>query len=73
MSVLRVLTSAGDTVLEWNPKDAESVAEVKAEFDGLTSSGFLAFRVDSPTEGEQIKKFDPDAQTVIMSIPLMGG
>lgn len=73
MSVLRVLTNKGDTLLEWNRTDAKSIEQVKAEFDAMMASGFQAFRVDSPTEGEMIRTFDPEADTIIMSVPMMGG
>lgn len=73
MSMLRILSREGDTVLEWTKDDAKSIAAVKREFDSLIASGYQAFKVDSPTEGEVIRNFDPEAETVIMTVPMVGG
>lgn len=73
MQVLKILTSSGETVLEWNRADAQSVEDVRREFNSLIKSGFQAFRIDSPTTGELIRKFQPKAQEIIMTAPMMGG
>lgn len=74
MSVLRILNNNGDATLEWDVKDKKNTAEVEAEFKKIMkNAGFMAFRVDSPTAGEQIKKFDPTAQEIIITRPLVGG
>jgi hypothetical protein len=73
MSVLRILNSSGDTALEWDVTDPEGIEKIRAEFDNLMSKNMIAFRVDSPTSGEVIKSFDPEAKEIIVSAPLVGG
>lgn len=74
MSVLRILDHHGDTTLEWDVKNKASVAEVRKEFNSIMKgAGFMAFRIDSPTAGEHIKSFDPDAEEILITRPMVGG
>lgn len=71
MSVLRIMNRSGDTTLTWTKGKNE--AEVRAEFNKIIKSGYMAFRVDSPTSGAVIRRFDPEADTIIMTAPMVGG
>jgi hypothetical protein len=73
MSKLRVLNQSGDTTLEWDVKDPISVEAVEKEFNQIIKEGYMAFKVDSPTEGELIRNFDPTAEEIIMTAPMVGG
>lgn len=73
MAKLRVLNMTGDTTLEWAPNDAASVEVVRKQFDAIIKEGYMAFRVDSPTSGELIRTFEPEAEEIIMTAPLVGG
>lgn len=73
MSVLRILSQAGDTAVEWDVTNDLSVAEVKEKFDDMVATGHLAYRIDSPAGGEVIRDFDPSAAEIIMHAPLVGG
>lgn len=73
MSKLRVLNKSGDTTLEWDVEDAASVEVVKAQFNEIIKGGYMAFSVTSPTSGEQIRTFDPEAEEIIMTAPMVGG
>jgi hypothetical protein len=73
MSVLRILDKFGDTAIKWDVKDKLSVQEVKQKFDEMVASGQLAYRIDSPSKGEVIRKFDPTAKEIIIHAPLVGG
>ena len=46
----------------------------EAQFDVLLGKGYKAFRVKKDgSQGQQIKKFDAEAGTIIMTKGLVGG
>jgi hypothetical protein len=72
---LNVIDRTGDTKLEW---DSEKPAEVKAAremFDALKGKGYLAYKMigDQGYKGELIKKFDPEAERIVLAPPVAGG
>jgi len=73
MHVMRILDSTGDTALEWDLRKKGSVEAVKQTFDQIIKEGYMAVRIDSPTEGEVIRKFDPTAKEIIVTAPMVGG
>jgi len=68
-----VLSSKGDDVLEFKPDNAAAVNEAQALFDRLRSQKYAAFKVDGATQGEQIRSFDPNAETILMTPPIVAG
>jgi len=70
---MRILDQSGDTALEWDLRKKESVQAVKQAFDQIIKEGYMAVRIDSPTEGEVIRKFDPTAKEIIVTAPMVGG
>jgi len=71
--VMRILDRNGDTALEWDLRKKKTVEEVEKVFNEIVKQGFIAVRVDSPTEGEVIRKFDPTAKEIIVTAPMVGG
>ena len=73
MAKFRVLNRSGDTTLEWEVDNPASVEVVRKQFDSIIESGYMAVRIDSPTEGEVIRTFDPEAKEIIATAPMVGG
>ena len=81
MAKLRVLSSRGDTVVEWDEKkvelgDADAVAAVReAEriFDEQRARGATAFVVTPDKPAQRIDTFDPQADQVVMVPRVAGG
>lgn len=57
----------------WDPADKGSVARARAVFKDCRADGMLASKVVTPGEEEQLKEFDPEAETIIFRAPLQGG
>ena len=71
---LAILDGTGDTKVIWDPHNSDEVEAAKAQFDALRKKGFLAYTVNKKGDkGEVITKFDPDAEKIILSPPLVGG
>jgi hypothetical protein len=75
MSEMMVLDHSGDTRIIW---DSESAAETKAareHFESLMAKQYLAFRAEGKDglKGDQIKKFDPSAERLILVPRMVGG
>jgi hypothetical protein len=66
--------TGGDTKLVWDAGNRDEVENARRTFDDLRAKGYLAFSVKKDGEkGEQIRKFDSDAQKLIMVPPMKGG
>lgn len=65
----------GDTKIIWDAAKPEEVETAKASFDKLVAKGYLAFRAEGKegTKGSQIRKFDPDAERMILIPRMQGG
>lgn len=77
MAEMRILNEKGDARVAWDPTDEKSVEEVRVQFDELIANGWMAFDVQTDeiagTSGSVTRKFNPDAETIIVSRPLVGG
>ena len=81
MSMLRVLSSEGDTRYVWDPAaveagDAEAEAAVReAEriFKAARKAGSTAFSVAPGTAPVRIERFDETAEQIIMVPRIVGG
>ena len=73
--VLHTLDRTGDQRVMWDADSAEEVAAARDTFDRLTKAGYLAYRAEGKkgSQGEQIRKFDPDAERIILVRPHQGG
>ena len=81
MAKLRVLSSRGDTVVEWDEKKVElgdpdalsAVREAERIFDEQRARGATAFVVAPDKPAERIDTFDPLAEQVVMVPRVAGG
>ena len=66
----------GDTRIIWDKDNPDEVAVAKSAFDRLVGKKkYAAFEVKGRKgdKGSQIRKFDPDAERIIMVPPMAGG
>lgn len=71
---MALLDGTGDTKVIWDPKNADEVEAAEMQFNALKKKGFIAYTVNKKGDkGEIIRKFDPDAEKIILSPPLAGG
>lgn len=75
MGVMAVMdATAGDVKVIWDPENEDEVAAVQQQFDELRAKGFLAYRVaERGRKGVQLREFDPNAESLILAPPLVGG
>ena len=74
MGEMRVMGIKGDVKIIWDSDNNDETAAARDQFDTLTKKGFAAFTVDKRGEkGEQIKKFDANAEKLILVPALRGG
>ncbi|MDO8436068.1 MAG: hypothetical protein Q7S82_01610 [bacterium] len=81
MAVLRVLSSAGDKTICWDPAKVESgdpealaaVLEAERIFAQERSRGAVAFRVEPGIPAERIDVFEQDAKETIIVPRIAGG
>lgn len=65
---------AGNETLTWDPTDTKAVAEVKTKFEGLMERNFSAFEQTGAGGGPvSVKEFNPEADTLIATIPVVAG
>ena len=68
------MNSTGDTKVMWDPKNPDEVAAAKVQFDTLRAKGFIAYTVNKKGgTGDILRQFDPDAEKIILSPPIVGG
>ena len=71
---MRIIDKSGDTKIIWDRNNADEVANAKKVFDDLKAKRFMAYKVDDHGDkSEVIREFDPNAEKLIMSPPLVGG
>jgi len=64
----------GDTKLIWDASNADEIETARRTFDDLKAKGFAAFSVKKDGgKGEQINKFDAQAEKLIMVPQMKGG
>lgn len=74
MSTLHILDGTGDTRTEWSATDAETIAFAETQFAEKRAQGYLAYSVPSDgSTGEVLHSFDPSAEAIVLSPPLVGG
>jgi hypothetical protein len=75
MSEMRIMdVEAGDLKVIWDADNQEEVDAARAQFDALLKKGYFAYRVgEKGKKAEQIKKFDPEAEKIILSPAVQGG
>jgi hypothetical protein len=63
----------GDLTVEWDVEVSEEVEAACAKFEELQAKGYAAYRMETATQGEQIREFDKQAEKIILATPLQGG
>lgn len=71
---MHILSERGDQRITWNARDTDEVLAARKTFEDLTAKGFVAWDVtEGGGKGERMRRFDPDAQKVILAPPQAGG
>lgn len=71
---LHVIDSTGDTRHTWNRDNPDDVAAMRATFSTLKDKHYSFFRVNREgNKGEQVRDFDPAAESLIASPAMQGG
>lgn len=74
MGELNVLDTTGDLKTIWNKDNPDEVEAARKQFEELKSKKFLAFDVEKDgAKGKLIKEFNPNAERVIITPPVVGG
>ena len=73
MGRLTLMSNRGDTGETWEVGDDGSVLKAETRFNELVKKGALAFEVTKPGEAEQIDKFNPEAQEILLIPAIRGG
>ena len=81
MAKLRILSARGDTVVEWNPTEAEAgdrearaaLREAERIFEEARGRGATAFKVEQGKRAERLDRFDPRADEVVIVPRVAGG
>lgn len=73
--LLHTLDRTGDQRVMWDRNNADEVDAARRTFDDLKAKGYLAYKATGKTgeQGELIRKFDPDAERIILVKPNVGG
>lgn len=73
--VMRIMSiDHGDKKEMWDRHNEDEIACAKQTFDKLRKKGYLAWKVKKDgSKAEQMKEFDPDAESMILSPPVQGG
>lgn len=68
---LRVMGSSGDEKIQWDTDVQETVDIAAKKFAELLLSGHLGYVTVGQTRS--LSEFDPNAERIVMTIPLAGG
>lgn len=72
---MHTLDRTGDSRIMWDKDNADEVAAARAQFEALRKKGYLAYKAEGKNgeQGEQIRRFDPDAERIILVKANVGG
>lgn len=73
--LMSTLDKTGDVRQMWDRKNKAEVAAARTVFEDLTKAGYMAYKAEGKegAQGEQIRRFDPDAERIILVKQLVGG
>jgi hypothetical protein len=73
--IMHELDKSGDTRVMWDRGNEDEVAAARAQFEALTGRGYLAYKAEGKDghQGKQIRRFDPEAERIILVKQLVGG
>ena len=73
-SVLVITDPAGEIRKAWRPDNPQEIEAVRDLFAAKRATGYIAYRADQTGAlKEIIREFDPQAEMIILSPPLLGG
>lgn len=76
MPQITIMDGTGDSVVRFDPADADSLARAEAAFTEhiRPELGRQAFAIDTPGQpGRKITKFEPGASEILFIAPIVGG
>ena len=73
MSRMHVLGRHGDSETHWDPSDPDSIRDAERLFEDYRTARCLAFSVEPGGDAVNIRAFDPTAEEIIVTRPLVGG
>ncbi|MHA2323129.1 MAG: hypothetical protein ACXACG_15970 [Candidatus Thorarchaeota archaeon] len=75
MGEMRIIDGSGDTKLIWDRDNTAEVTNARNTFNDLVKNKkFAAFSVKKTgSKKDQVYKFDPNAEKLIMVPPIQGG
>jgi hypothetical protein len=74
MAVLRMLNVNGDERVEWDPAVADDrMRRARLLFEVKLRSGWFAYQTERDGTGTQVKRFDRQADEIVLQPPIAGG
>ena len=74
MGEMAIMDRTGDTKVMWDMSNKDEVKVAEDTFNKLKKKNYLAYSVKKNGEKDEvIHKFDPKAEKIIMSPPVVGG
>ena len=74
MGQIAILNDKGHTAVEWDVEKPESVEKARMTYNEFLSQGFATFAVAAPgAPAEQIREFDPKAESIFAVKQFQGG
>lgn len=71
---MAIMDRTGDTKIMWDRNNKDETDNARKQFDHWKGKGYLAYTVKKNGEPDtQIHTFDPTAEKIIFSPPLVGG
>ena len=71
---LEVMGKEGDIKITWDPDKKKEVKAAKETFEKLVAEDYKAFVMcEEGNKGDQLDKFDPEAERIMMVAPVVGG
>lgn len=73
--LMSTLDKSGDSRVMWDKNNKDEVDAARAQFDTLRKAGYAAYKAEGKDghQGEIMRKFDPDAERIILVKQLVGG
>jgi len=74
MSEMRILDETGDSNVEWDINNKDSIKKAKKQFDDLIKKGYTAFVVNNDgSQGKKVDEFNFEYEKVIMTPTMRKG
>jgi hypothetical protein len=73
MATQTVMNHNGDSRYQFDPRDADGLAEAEERFKKLTGAGFTAAVRTAAGQSNRIRSFDPNAEETLFFPRLVGG